>query len=294
MGTSHSRTEQMVLMQKLWHVTILPYSELPDTTEREQSVALSDTLVFASKQNLQFDNFLVNLICQEATCVLFSEEQEGSYFLKHEFLENLSILSLRLQLKDRDLYQHSLRVLSVTRHFLQALHLPQEVSTLIQIAAFFHDVGKIDIPNEILQKSSRLTSQEFEEVKKHSFHGAQRLGRNKLLEEAANMVLHNHEHWDGSGYPDGLQGQEIPLGSRIISLADSFTVMTTGRAYKAPCTPAQALVELSHCAGTQFDPLLVDHFCHNMEIDSPQRATQMPVSCEVQSSASYRISEQTH
>ena len=292
MTTSSSRTEHMVLMQKLWHVTISPYLELPNTLDKEQSMPLSSTLPCASKQNMQFDNFLVNRVYQEATYTFFPEEAGNASLQKHEFLENLSILSLRLQLKDRELYQHSLRVLAVTRHFLQVFHLPKEVSILIQIAAFFHDMGKIEVPNEILQKSSGLTAQEFEEVKKHSFHGAQILNQNKLLAEAAKMVLHHHEHWNGGGYPDALQGQEIPLGSRIITLADAFTVMTTGRPYKLPSTPEQAVAELTRCAGTQFDPLLVDHFCYNLETDPLQQVIQIPVSCEVQPSTSYGISEQ--
>lgn len=264
-------------MQKLWHVTISPHTELSDAIEKEQPMPLSSILAFASKQNMQFDNFLLNLVCREATCTLFPEEAGNTSSQKHEFLENLSILSLRLQLKDQELYRHSLQVLSVTRHFLQVFHLPQEVSTLIQIAAFFHDVGKIDVPNEILQKPSGLTPQEFEAVKKHSFYGAQTLNRNKLLEEAADMVLHHHEHWNGGGYPDALQGQEIPLGSRIITLADAFTVITTGRPYKLPSTPEQAVAELMRCAGTQFDPLLVDYFCHNLETDLHQQVIPIPV-----------------
>lgn len=271
---SPSRIEQINFMQKCWHVDISPFPEATEIPEDEMASLSSDRCVAALQQSLQFDNFLVNQVCLEAACVLFPEEQ--SFCPRHEFIEHLSILSLRIQLKDRELYQHSLEVLTITRLFLQALHLPEEISSLIQIAALFHDVGKIDISHEILYKSSELTPQEFEEVKKHSFHGAQRLGRSEILQEAAVLVHHNHEHWDGSGYPAGLQGLSIPLGSRIIAIADAFTVITTGRIYKPPCTLAQALAELSCCAGTQFDPLLVAHFCSYLQSALYQQAVQFP------------------
>jgi HD-GYP domain-containing protein (c-di-GMP phosphodiesterase class II) len=141
------------------------------------------------------------------------------------------------------------------------LHLPAELSVGIKIAALFHDVGKIHISDELLQKPSHLTSQEFQEMKKHCAHGASMLLHIKPLREVAPMIFHHHERWDGRGYPIGLQGRAIPLGARIIATADAFAAMTSERAYRTPISPAQALVELSRCAGTQFDPLLVEHFC---------------------------------
>jgi HD-GYP domain-containing protein (c-di-GMP phosphodiesterase class II) len=258
-----SRKEQFSLMQRNWCVTISSDIELAEIDEREGFTWLSPTFPTTTKRSA-FDDSLFLLVCQEAASTLLPEEKSESSSLKHQFLEDISILSLRLQIKDRELYRHSLRVLDITRRFLKTLHIPQEVSIIIQIAAFFHDAGKIDISHDILQKPSALTPGEFEEVKKHSTHGERRLSQIGPLQEASRMVYHHHEHWDGHGYPDGLQGQAIPLGSRIITIADSFTVMTTGRPYKRPRSPFHALAELSRCAGTQFDPLLVDHFCRNL------------------------------
>lgn len=256
-----SRKEQFSLMQRNWCVTISLEREPAEVEDRERFARLFPT--FSAKRSV-FDDSLFHLVCQEAASTFFPEDTGESSSLKHQLLEDLSILSLRLQIKDRELYRHSLRVLDVTRRFLKALHIPQEVAIIVQIAAFFHDAGKIDIAHDILQKSSPLTPAEFEEVKKHSRHGERRLAQIQPLQEASGMVYHHHEHWDGHGYPDGLQGQAIPLGSRVIAIADSFTVMTTGRAYQPSCPPSSALTELARCAGTQFDPLLVDHFCRNL------------------------------
>lgn len=270
---SPSRIEKISFMQKRWRVAISSFAEATEISAEELAPLSPDRRAAALQQCLHFDNYLINQVCREAACALFSGEQ--SFNSRHEFMEHLAILSLRLQLQDRELYQHSLQVLAITRLFLQALHLPTEISSLIQIAAFFHDLGKIDISPEILYKPAELTPQEFEEVKKHSFHGAQRLARSQVLQVAANMVYHNHEHWDGSGYPSGLRGLSIPLGSRIIAIADAFVVITTGRAYQSPSTPAQALEELSRCAGAQFDPLLVALFCSYLQnIFHGQQAVQ--------------------
>src|SRR5579875_667892 len=256
-----SREEKFSLMQRSWCITISPDKEPVEFDEGGRFTWLFPVL---PAKRCAFDDSLFTRVCLDAASLLFPENTNDSSLLRHQLLEDLSILSLRLQIKDRELYRHSLRVLDLTHRFLKTLFIPREVAILIEVAAFFHDAGKIDIAHDILQKSSPLTPGEFEEVKKHTTYGERRLAQIQSLLEVSRLIYHHHERWDGRGYPDGLQGQKIPLGSRIITIADSFTVMLAGRAYQPPCSLAHALAELSRCSGTQFDPLLVDHFCHNL------------------------------
>lgn len=132
-------------------------------------------------------------------------------------------------------------------------------------AALLHDIGKLAIPTSMLQKASRLTQEECMHIKRHPAYGAVILGQMGMPSQVAHVVSHHHEHWDGRGYPAGLQGEAIPLGARIIAIADAFEAMTSLRPYQAPRPSIQALEELRRCAGTQFDPVLVDRFYSSLE-----------------------------
>jgi HD-GYP domain-containing protein (c-di-GMP phosphodiesterase class II) len=134
--------------------------------------------------------------------------------------------------------------------------LPEEEIQDITLAAIVHDIGKIGVPVEVLRKPTILTEQEFETVKSHATWGSKIL---ETLKEKgiARIVRHHHERYDGNGYPDRLQGEEIPLGARILAVAESFHCMVRGSRYKNPCTVSEALTELGRCAGTQLDPRAV-------------------------------------
>jgi HD-GYP domain-containing protein (c-di-GMP phosphodiesterase class II) len=134
-----------------------------------------------------------------------------------------------------------------------------ELRTLRQ-AAELHDVGKLAIPEEILNKPGPLSDDEWEFVRRHPLIGERILGAAPALGAAGKLVRSTHEHWDGSGYPDGLANSKIPLGARIIAVCDSFDAMTSPRPYAEPMSTQQAIRELLRCAGTQFDPEVVDAF----------------------------------
>jgi len=180
---------------------------------------------------------------------------------KPQLFETLSMLALVLQAKDAELYRHSQRVGILALHMAQALELTESETASISLAAFLHDIGKVYIEDAILNKAGHLTRQEFEVIQKHPWHGAVLLDEFKLLRSAAPLVYHHHERWDGDGYPAGLSKQTIPLGARIIAIADAFEVITTHRAYSMPRPLFSAIEELHRCAGTQFDAALVSHFC---------------------------------
>jgi HD-GYP domain-containing protein (c-di-GMP phosphodiesterase class II) len=130
----------------------------------------------------------------------------------------------------------------------------------LQISALLHDIGKIGVPDHILNKHGKLAPEEFEEIKKHSIIGATILHPIKELSDVAKEVRHHQECFDGSGYPDGLKGMDIPLVARIIAVADAFDAITTDRPYKKKKQIEDAIQELKRCSGTQFDPVIVSAF----------------------------------
>lgn len=136
----------------------------------------------------------------------------------------------------------------------------RQMDSTLRACATLHDVGKIQIPLEILHKPTSLTDEEYEIVKRHPIIGEELLRRIPSLLPAAPGVRHHHEHWDGDGYPDGIAGVEIPLAARIVAITDAFDAMISERPYKPAYPLEQALVELEAHAGSQFDPGLVRLF----------------------------------
>jgi two-component system, cell cycle response regulator len=133
-------------------------------------------------------------------------------------------------------------------------------------AGDLHDIGKLGIPDEILAKPGPLNEEEWEFMKRHTVMGEQIIAAaGPSLDRIAPLVRASHERWDGTGYPDQLAGEQIPLGARIIAICDSFRAMCDERVYKRAMTIDEALAELRRCAGTQFDPNLVGVFCRLVE-----------------------------
>jgi diguanylate cyclase (GGDEF)-like protein/PAS domain S-box-containing protein len=155
---------------------------------------------------------------------------------------------------------HSERVAKYCEAIGKALNLRAREIHILKGAGALHDIGKITVSPQILNKRGKLSSEEFEEVKRHSEIGYQILRSVDEYLPMAEFVLCHHERWDGKGYPRGLKGEEIPLGARIISVADAFEAMTAKRSYQKTKTKEEALAELKKCAGTQFDPEVVDLF----------------------------------
>ena len=150
----------------------------------------------------------------------------------------------------------------------------EEITPLLQ-AASLHDVGKAAIPDSILNKPGPLDHGEWEFMRRHTLIGERILSAAPALSEAARLVRASHERWDGDGYPDGLAGEEIPLGARIIAVSDAFDAMTSARPYRDAIEAAAALAELRRCAGTQFDPRVVNAFgraLFDLAEEAPSRA----------------------
>jgi HD-GYP domain-containing protein (c-di-GMP phosphodiesterase class II) len=129
----------------------------------------------------------------------------------------------------------------------------------VEFGALLHDVGKMAVPNEVINKPGKLTAEEWELMKTHTLEGYEMLGKiGGVLAQVGAVVRSHHERYDGSGYPDGLAGSEIPIASRVITVCDSFNAMTTHRSYSAAMTIPEAVAELRREAGRQFDPVVVE------------------------------------
>jgi HD-GYP domain-containing protein (c-di-GMP phosphodiesterase class II) len=152
--------------------------------------------------------------------------------------------------------------------------LPDPELDRIRLAALLHDVGKLALPEEILEKPSALTSVEWQSVVQHPRIGQVILEQASVLRDAVPIVLHHHERFGGNGYPYGLRGSEIPLGARIVALADAYDAMTTDRPYKRAISHVQAIREIQRHAGTQFDPEVVTVFC---DLYAAERPTADPM-----------------
>ena len=139
---------------------------------------------------------------------------------------------------------------------------------MLRIAAMLHDVGKVTVPDRILCKPGPLSAEELEEIKRHPCTGAELVARVEGLQEIVPWIRHSHEHFDGSGYPDGLAGEAIPQASRILLVADAFDAMTAARPYRQPLSLARAYDELMLGAGTQFDPTCVEALLAHLGVDA--------------------------
>ncbi|KKL13086.1 hypothetical protein LCGC14_2529270 [marine sediment metagenome] len=139
-------------------------------------------------------------------------------------------------------------------------------------AAELHDVGKMAIPDEILHKPGPLDDGEWGFVRQHTIVGGRILGAAPALLPVAKLVRSSHERYDGCGYPDAVAGEEIPLGARIVAVCDAFDAMTSDRPYRKSMSTAEALAELSSCAGSQFDPQVVEAFRAEVEELMPEAA----------------------
>ena len=175
-------------------------------------------------------------------------------------LEEVSALVAIVDARDSLTYGHSSRVAAMSEIIGEALGMPKNELAQLGAAALLHDIGKLEIPDSILTKPGKPTEHEWKVLKRHARDGAKIVSHVKDLGALVPLILHHHEWYNGTGYPDQLKGEYIPLGSRIISIADAYDTMTTPRPYRNLLSIEEALQELTRCSGTQFDPKLVELF----------------------------------
>jgi len=186
-----------------------------------------------------------------------------------------AVLHAALAQRHPELDEHSSDVAGDVELLARAIGLDDEAVAMIIQAGDLHDVGKLGIPDEIIAKPGPLTPREWDFMRQHTVMGERIIAAaGPSLERIAPLVRASHERWDGRGYPDGLAGEQIPLGARIITICDSYRAMLSERPYKRPIPLCDALAELRGCAGTQFDPALVEVFCAIVE--SQATAERLP------------------
>ena len=181
---------------------------------------------------------------------------------KEHFLNTLKMMMKAMELRNPDYPDHSENTAKYTRMVAGKIELTSEQVEQFAVAAFLHDFGKITINQSILDKESHLSDKEYDLIQKHPEVACNILESIQELKTSILYIKYHHEHYDGSGYPEGLAGNEIPLGARVVSVAEAYDVMTTPQPYrKNPLDVDAALSELKANAGTQFDPEIVDLFC---------------------------------
>jgi len=179
---------------------------------------------------------------------------------QEQFTDVVKVILKSLEEKDAYTKSHSLRVTEYALMLGTAYGLDKDSLEQLELASLLHDIGKIGVPDRILKKPGRLTKDEFEVMKSHPTKSSEMLEDITTLKHIAPFVKHHHERFDGTGYPEGLKGQDIPIFARILLIADTFDAMTSTRPYRKGLDLEITIAELKKCSGTQFDPQLVEIF----------------------------------
>ncbi len=200
-----------------------------------------------------------NRICLSSAALAETTNEAGTYS-RGGSLSTVYALASTVDAKDHYTYGHSRKVNTYAVALAEAIGLsPDEVSK-VSTAALLHDIGKIGIPDEILNKKSKLSADERAAINSHPRLGANIVGNVPSLVPCVSGILYHHERWDGKGYPEGLQGEAIPLNARVLAIADAYAAMTSVRPYRDVCSDDKVMEELRKGAGKQFDPMLVEVF----------------------------------
>jgi len=200
----------------------------------------------------------VRMVCDPAIIALLTTETAEGGREETALHGTVDALVTLVEKRDWSLGHHSQQVADLVRQLALARGMSLEEAQVVALAGQLHDIGKVAIPDAILQKPGPLTEEEWEQMRRHSIVGAEVISCIPSLRPLAPVIRAHHERWDGQGYPDHLQGEQIPLAARLIAVVDSYTVMITDRPYQLARPQAVVLVELQRCAGSQFDPRVVE------------------------------------
>ncbi len=191
---------------------------------------------------------------------VFKQERARAQELRRSYRATVRALSNAVEARDAYTGKHAERVTAYGMELARAVGISLEESPQIEFGFLLHDIGKVAVPDAILFKTSRLTDEEYTLIAQHPVVGAEILRDVDFLGEGKLVVRHHHERWDGTGYPDGLAGEEIPLAARVFSVADTLDALTTDRPYRPASTWSHAREEIQRVSGTQFDPAVVEAF----------------------------------
>ncbi|WP_338134414.1 diguanylate cyclase [Cohnella candidum] len=223
-----------------------------ETYDKSQLIDWADRALYAAKSK------------GKNTVFIYGEESRLPQSLANDINELEQQIKIFLS-KDVYTFKHSKRVFSYAVDMAEVLNLNEEDRRLLVLGALIHDIGKLEIPRDILNKKSKLTHEEWEIVKKHVLWGKEIVSVSDKFKDLVPLVELHHERYDGKGYPHGYKGEEIPRLARMLCIIDSFDAMTTERPYQETRSFADALQEIRRCAGSQFDPELAELFIRCME-----------------------------
>jgi len=234
------------------------YDYLLKPFEREQLLATVSRAL--ENRKLKLENRIYQINLESLVEARTQQLQNAMATLERSYDITLEALGDALDLKDAETEGHSKRVTAFTIAIARALGMPREQIAVIARGAFLHDIGKMAIPDAILRKPDKLTPDEITIMREHAYRGYQMLKKIPFLTEASDIVYSHQERFDGTGYPRGLKGKEIPLGARIFSIADTLDAITSDRPYRPAQTLQAARAEIEKWSGRQFDPELVKVF----------------------------------
>ena len=234
------------------------YDYLLKPFEREQLLNTVSRALENRRLKVENRNYQTNL--ESLVLERTKQWQTAMQNLERSYDITLEALGDALDLKDAETEGHSRRVTLFTIAIAQALGLPREQITIIARGAFLHDIGKMAIPDKILNKPGKLEPDEMLIMKEHAYHGYQIVKKIPFLAEVAEIVYSHQEWFNGEGYPRHLRGEEIPLGARIFSVADTFDAITVDRPYRPAQSAQAARTEIEKFSGRQFDPEIVKVF----------------------------------
>ena len=244
---------------------------LTDIEHRDVEIIKQNIIINTSKQSIENIALSISVGYEriEDGSIDFNDimKKAENYMYRNKITESMSVRNRAIQaihktLTDKYLDEriHSEKVSQLCYVTGLALNLSPDLLKELKLAGMYHDIGKIAIPDAILDKPGKLTQEEFEVMKTHTEIGYNILRAADAYSRLAEFALTHHEHWDGKGYPRGISGLDIPLFSRIINLADSFDAMTSNRVYRKKRSKDEAIIEIARCAGSQFDPELAKLF----------------------------------
>ncbi|MFN3411746.1 MAG: HD-GYP domain-containing protein [Exilispira sp.] len=223
-------------------------------------------LFFESESHFNINSDDISILSIIASQMAFSlKNAQLLEQIEKNFLETINSLVSAIEIKDTYTKGHSSRVSYYTINFAFFINLPTYQIKSIEIASLLHDIGKIGIPYELLNKKEQLSSMDINFIRKHPEMGEHILEPLEFLSKERKIIRHHHERFDGFGYPDKLKGESIPLESRILSLTDSLDAMATDRPYRKALDFRNIILEFKKCSGSQFDPVLAEKFIEFLE-----------------------------
>ncbi|MBN1298346.1 MAG: diguanylate cyclase [Actinobacteria bacterium] len=217
-------------------------------------IPVSIAMGFATKEEIEED---INDVIKKAEDKMYKNKMLNAKSVQSQIVKSLTNA---LYEKNIETVNHSERVIKLAEKMGKKLMFAEDRMDDLLLHASLHDIGKVALSADLINKGEKLTEKEWDAVKKHSEAGYRIASSSTLLSPIAEYILAHHEWWNGTGYPRGLKGEEIPIISRIVSIADAYDIMISGRPYKEPKSKDEAIIELKKFAGIQFDPELIKHF----------------------------------